>query len=218
MAIVKSGQVGDFNGKIGQAVIAKWRQLTVGRSTPRKSTKKASEEQLDIQSKFKLVTSFVSRIGTTIALGYRNSAGNLTPQNTAVQYHIQNAVTGGYPAYAIDMAKVVLSNPRMLNDIDAASSYVMSNVVDNRVTITWVPKFQVFIERTMQTDLLLVVFYNVTENAFMSAYAEGPRMALSSEFIVPQDRPTDVIHAWAFFVSANKKFVSKSTYLGLVQA
>jgi hypothetical protein len=133
MAIVKSGQVGDFSGKIGQSVIAKWRQLTVGRSTPKKSTKKATDEQLDTQSKFKLVTTFVSRIGTTIALGYRNTSGNLTPYNTAVQYHIQNAVTGVYPNYGIDMAKVVLSNPRMVNDIDAASSYVMSNVVDRAV-------------------------------------------------------------------------------------
>jgi len=90
------------NGKIGQAVIAKWRQLTVGRSKPRKSTKRASVEQLDTQSEFKLVISFVSRIGTTIALGYRNSAGNLTPQNTAVQYHIQNTVTGIYPAYHLN--------------------------------------------------------------------------------------------------------------------
>jgi len=37
-----------LNGKIGQAVIAKWRQLTAGRSKPRKSTKRASEEQLTI--------------------------------------------------------------------------------------------------------------------------------------------------------------------------
>lgn len=216
MAILKPGQVGDFKGKIGQVVVSKWRQLTVGRSTPKKSSKKATEEQLNQQSKFGLVTSFIGRIGKTIALGYQNSAGNLTPYNVAVKDHIKNAVTGEYPNFMIDYSKVVLSSPKAQNEIDAAASVEMSAAVDAEVTITWVPKKQVFIERTMGTDLLLVVFYNVTEDAFMTAYSEGTRSSLTSTFFVPQERATDVIHAWAYFISVNKKFVSKSTYLGLV--
>ena len=217
MAILKAGQVGDFNGKIGQVVVSKWRQLLVGRSTPKKSGKKASDVQLDQQSKFKLVTTFISRLGKNIALGYQNSVGNLTPYNVAVKHHLNTAVTGVYPDYVIDMSKVVLSLPHSKNEIDGIANVTMSNAVDGMVSLAWTKKSLSLNELTSDTDLVNVVFYNETEDAIMSGYADGTRISLKADVFIPQEGPADIIHAWLFMVSVSKKLVSKSIYLGVVE-
>lgn len=215
MAILKPGQVGDFNGKIGQVVVTKWRQLTVGRSTPKKSTKKASIEQTDHRSKFSLVMNLMSRLGSTISVGYQNSSGNLTPMNVAMKYHMAEAITGVYPDYTIDYSAVVLTQPRMNNEIDWVDSYAVNAAVDSKVTIAWaLDKYPNAASKP--TDLLYVVFYNVSKKRFMTYDGVAERSLLTTSLRVPQISDTDIIHGWAFFVSPNKKFVSRSEYLGVM--
>jgi len=216
MATLKPGQIGDFNGKIGQVVISKWRQLTVGRSTPKKSSKKATLTQLEQQSKFALVTTFISRVGGAISVGYQNSSGNLTPYNVAVRYHLNNTVIGEYPAYQIDYSKVRLSAPRFANEIDAAVTVTMGSPLNSIVPLTWTSKIN-GIGATQDTDKTFIVFYNVSENMFMIFESEAARSALTVNVRVPDENITDEIHGWMFFVSANRKLVSKTSYLGKVE-
>lgn len=215
MAILKPGQVGNFNGKIGQVVVSTWRQLTVGRSTPKKSSKKATETQLDQQSKFGLVTTFVSRFISIISLGYQNSQGNLTPYNRAVKYLLNTAVIGAYPDYAIDFSKFLLSSPRASNEIDTPESITMSATVSGKITLTWVSKLG-SLDNTKDTDKLYTLFYNASDGSAMLTYGDVERSKLSFTTRVPEEESTDQIHGWAVFISANKKLVSKTMYLGIV--
>lgn len=216
MAILQPGQVAYFKGKIGQVVVSKWRQLTVGRSVPKKSSKKASDIQLDQQSKFAMMTVFISRMGRAITLGYQNNAGNLTPYNTAVRYHLNNAVLGEYPNFSIDFAKVRVSQPRSAIEIDAPDTFAMGPEVAGKATITWTVR-ENSLNLSDATDTLYTVFYNATEKLFMLSPAEALRSALTANARVPQENGNDEIHGWMFFVSPNKKLVSRSVYLGIVQ-
>lgn len=216
MAILDPGQIGNFSGKVGRVVISPWKGLTVGRSVPKKSSKVATEVQLNQRSKFGLVTTFVSRFGDLIPLGYQSVKGNVSPYNIAVQYHLKNAVTGIYPDYSIDFTKVRLSAPKGANEIDGISTITTGAAVNYKVALAWELK-QSQKPSSKDTDLLYVVFFNATEDNFMTYDGVAERSELTANLRLPQENITDVIHGWMFFVSADKKMVSHTKYLGIMK-
>ena len=133
----------------------------------------------------------------------------------AMKHHMSEAVTGVYPEYAIDYSAVALTNPKGKNGIDWVESYAVSAAVDGKVTITWVlDQYQG--PTTKLTDMLYVVFYNATKKRLMSYDGVAERSMRTVSLRVPQTSATDTIHGWAFFVSPNKKLVSQSEYLGVM--
>lgn len=216
MALIKSGQVGKFNGKIDNVVISAWKGLLVGRSVPSKSNKPATVTQLEQRAKFGLVTGFLSKIGDTVKLGYQNSGGNMTPYNVAARYHLDNAVTGVYPAYALNYSKIQL-NDGIGKVLDSPSGLAHTPVVNNRSTITW-EAIELVRADSLPTDQLRVVLYNATANFFLIHPAAAQRSLLTASVRLPIEEEDDVIHAWVMFVSADGKRTSRSKYLGIITA
>lgn len=214
MATVKPGQVGDFNGKIGQVVLSKWRDVNVGRSTPKKSTKPPTLAQLDQQSKFGLVTGFLSSISDILAIGYQAGSGGVTPMNAAVSHHLSNGITGVYPNYALDYTKVVISNPSSKNEIDSGYAASVLAVADAKVTVSWITNDPPANKATSLTDQVYLVFYNITKNRFVTFEGKGTRAALSTTSQIPRSFIGDKFHGYLFFVSQNGKSVSYSDELG----
>lgn len=217
MAIVKPGQVGDFNGKIGQVVLTKWRDVNVGRSAPKKSTKPPTLARLDQQSKFGLVTGFLGSIADLLAIGYQSSGSpKLTPMNAAVRYHLSNAVTGVYPDYQMDYTKVVISNANVKGEIDGGYTVSATAVADAKVTVTWLASSADALANklTSPADQLYLVFYNITKQRFVTFESKGTRAALTTTVQIPRSFVGNKIHAYMFFVSPDGKSVSVTEQLG----
>lgn len=106
MGIITWGILGGFRKKTGPIVGAFVRGIDVIRARPRKTNKKASDDQLNHQSKFGLVTATLSRFSALINAGYKVDKAGATGMNEAVAYHLKNAVIGEYPDYQFDYTKL----------------------------------------------------------------------------------------------------------------
>lgn len=209
MAIIKSGQVGDFNGKIGQVVIATWRDLTVGRSIPKKSTKPPTQEQIDQRSVFLSVIKFLKLIKPTIKIGYPGT-GSLTPMNAAVKYHLTNAITGVSPHRAIDYSKVVLS----VGDLNSVQDAAVVGVTGNTMNITWELDEIDQIGASPEDDVYML-FFSPTLGSTVTISSVAERSALAGHVKMPKAFIGSSVHVWMFLVAVDGKSVSNSIYLGL---
>jgi len=109
MGTFEQGYMGPFRGKLGTAVGSRWKGLYVLRSRPpRKRSGPASESQLEVQAKFLLMTKFLRPLTDLLNQTFKKSAVNMSGANKAFAEN-KKAVTGAYPDFAIDYAKVILS-------------------------------------------------------------------------------------------------------------
>jgi hypothetical protein len=213
MSKVEAGQIGTFKGKTGQVVVASWRGALIGRKTPTKSNKPGSEEQKDQRSKFGLVTRFLRGLGDVINLGYQYQKTGPTPMNVAVQYNLENAVTGIYPNYALDFSKIMLSNPNGIGEIDTGFAPTAIPAAGAVVQVSWQVGSNAY-KATSPDDRLSIIIYSVTKKKFIVYDRVVSRSALTYEVELPYLFRGDVCHGYMFFSSPKGKDVSLSEYLG----
>ena len=113
MGIIRQGILGGFVNKTGSVVGSYWRTLDVIRGLPRKTGKQPTQKQKDQQLRFALITGFLSWFSGLIHTGFSSVAKVTTPMNVAVRYHLLEAITGVFPNYSIDYAKVKFSVGRL---------------------------------------------------------------------------------------------------------
>jgi len=212
MAIVKPGHVGDFTGKIGRVVVAKFRDLIVGRSAPSPSTKPPTLKQLNQQMKFGLVTAFFSRMSKVTSTRYV-SKGNLGGLNAAVRDNIDNVITGAYPNYQLDYTKIQVTKGN--GDVVGGSNPSLTVLPQAQVTVNW----------TMQTrqglpldadpkDLVTLALYNVTKKKTMVFFDTAERSELTVTCDLPFSFVGDQCHIYLYFTSVDGKNISDSEHVG----
>src|SRR5690606_41518129 len=114
MAIFKKGINGAFSGTIGNTVGASWRQIDYMRSLPKPSKKPATPLQLAQQAKFALGVSFLQPMKWILNIGFNDKKrGRSTGYNRGLQLVITEAITGAYPALAIDLPQVAIRKRQM---------------------------------------------------------------------------------------------------------
>jgi len=69
--------------------------------------------------------------------------------------------------------------------------------------------------KTLGTDQLYVVLYDVEKDTFITFAQLAVRSALKALVDLPEVYAGDNVHVWIFFVSADGKLTSESDYLGL---
>jgi len=111
MAILKQGSLGIFKGKIGALVISKWKDQYVGKSKSVRSKKKATVPLLTQQSKFKTASKFLRMVRSVVSFSFQKPPKNMTAMNYAMLYNLKHSISGEYPDFALDYAKVKLSKP-----------------------------------------------------------------------------------------------------------
>ena len=214
MAILIRSIVGRFNGKIGEAVLTKWKTILVGKSLPTKSTKPPTVAQLVQRLRFGLVTGFFSNLADFIAIGYQNHPEGVTPMNFATQSHF-SAITGVYPNYVLDFTKIKVSNPWKLKyEIDGGFTPAAVAIAGNKVTVSWILTDVVQNKSTLDTDMAYLVFYSVNKGKFVTYGGIAERSLLKATATMPRSFIGDKFHGYLFFVSPDGKLVSESEYLG----
>lgn len=155
MGTIEKGYLGGFKGILGTAVGSKWKGKSVVKSRPpRKRTKPSTQPQLEQQAKFALIIAFLKPIRTLLNLTYKKSAAaDMSGHNMAFSKN-KDAVAGVFPDFAIDYAKVLLSEGSLLNaDAPAAASTAAGKLV-----FTWTDNSDG--ENELISDMVFVAAYN----------------------------------------------------------
>lgn len=212
MGIIKDGILGSVSGSVGPVVLCTYRTQEVVKTKPKKSSKPPVQSQIDQRSKFKLVTEFLSSIPEVINSGDKSGKKTSSPMNRAVQYLLDNAITGVSPDFTLDYSKVKLSGSNLATIMDTE----VVSVASRSLVLTWGSSEDLdpAVKALRDTDQAMIVFFGDTTRMFYDASGIVTR---GEGGYTVKFHPTllkDTIHGWMFFLSADKKTVFKSTYLG----
>ena len=211
MGKIKKGILGGFSGKVGTVIGACLNGIDYMRSLPKKSSKAPTQLQLDARAKFKLAMAFLKPLISVIRVGYQSYRGTpVTPLNAAVSDLISFGLTGVSPNFTVDYGRVVYSK----GELSEPWSPEVDSAVSGEVTINWAASPVSALAQP--TDQLTVVVYNPEKGKYVYLANAAIRSALTFDLTMPMDFSGDTVHCYLFFVSANGKKVSSSTYVGSV--
>ncbi|WGQ07528.1 DUF6266 family protein [Pedobacter gandavensis] len=211
MGTYKPGVFGPFNGRVGDVVAARWKDINVVRNRPAKSSKPATLGQLDHRSRFGLVTAFAGKVADQIAVGFRQMTGNYTPTNIMTKAMMKNAITGIYPDYKLDYASISMSKD---GSLDLGKNLSVQLLAGQTVQVSWVLD-------TMPgkvpglTDKVYIMLYNSDKHKVIRSADGLVRGDTPITMYVPSSFVGDEVHCWVFFASVENKDVSPTAYLGV---
>jgi hypothetical protein len=155
-----------------------------------------------------MISQFLSPVNDLLTVGFQAYNSALSPFNAAFAANSEHAITGIYPALSIDYEQVVIAKGRLL----AVPQVTVATTVDAQLDLTWLNNAGT--DSSNGTDKITFLVYNPSKQAYVKAQNAALRSALSFNLVLPSMWSQDSVHIWAFFVSANGKISSDSTYLG----
>ncbi|QNL51978.1 hypothetical protein H8S90_10605 [Olivibacter sp. SDN3] len=210
MGRIRNGANGGFKGKAGSVIGSSWKSIDYIKGLYKKRTKPATEEQLMQQAKFLLITQFLFPIKALLRIGYGlKKASTHTAMNMALQANIRDAVTGTYPDFALDYAKVRLSTGGLFN----AGNETMS-VEDGELLVTWNTKVNQISGHA--DDVVYILLYHPTSEQFLTTDELPVRGDGEARIEIPDHMSSGEAHVWIFLAERKATEVSKSIYLGNV--
>jgi len=212
MAHLKPGSSGEFNGKIGDVVIYRWGKKIVGRSTPRKTNRKATKLQTGQRAILGFISNILSPLTEAINIGFASKKGTITAMNAAVRYNLKHAVSGIFPDLTVDYAKVQLSK----GYLDHVYMPGITKIEDNKVRIEWLNPVNLKLG-VEENDTVHLCFYSETTRRTIEFENAALRSDGYTESTLGQRRINGTIHVWMFMVAAKGKAVSNSRYLGMFE-
>src|ERR1700722_15942682 len=210
MGTFEKGFLGGFSGKVGTAVGSSWKSLSVLRSRPpRKRRGQPSEPQLERQARFGLITSFLRPLTELLNQTYSKSANaEMSGFNKAFSVNSE-AVTGVYPAFAVDYPKILLSK----GSLPGALGPTAVSTVAGKLTFNWTDNSG--LSTALISDLAFVAAYNEETGHWVFLQKAAARNA--GTFILDvtafSGKP---VQTYLGMMSADRKKIADSQYTGLV--
>jgi hypothetical protein len=205
MGIYKEGILGFFRGKVGSVVGSVIRGVHYMRGLGDFRADNPSPAQLDQRVKFALMTAFLKPLKSLIAIGFQTGKTGLTSANLALSANLKQAISGVSPNFAVDYAKVMYSQGSLAKGLGAG----LVTQDNEKLQFNWDLKGD-----EAGTDLATVMVYNPTQKTYVVLSNAALRSAKTFVLQLPTDFTDQVVHGWISFVSADKKRVSDSLYLG----
>lgn len=209
MGKISQGILGGFRGKVGNVIGGNWKGIDYMRVKPSSVANPKTEGQMDQRSRFNTVLSFLQPMKEVIKIGFKNYAVKMTEFNSAMSYHLKNALTGEYPDFTIDYAVSLISRGTLLSALNGAAE----STVANSVAFTWGNNSNGV--DSFENDIPMVVAYNPSKNE-ASYLIEGTRADENLTLLLPERFSGDEVHCFIAFKAAAGNKVSNSTYLGAV--
>jgi Family of unknown function (DUF6266) len=202
------GILGKFSGKVGAVVGSSWKGVWVmrGRSDVRKGKPNPALQQQ--QAKFALMVKFLQPLSLLLNDTHDSLPAEMTGFNNAVSENLRNAITGVYPALAIDYSKVVLSKGALQN-VSAVSA---ASTVAGKLSFTWTDNSN---GKTLPTDTAFVAVYNADLNRWIYFEQAAPRNAGTYSLDVTAFSGK-AVQTYIGFLSADGRNVSNSLFTGQV--
>jgi len=211
MGFLHSGPYGSLNGRTGNNVGRWTKGKNVFSIRPHKSSKKATQAQLNVRTKFTLMAEFLVNATTLIDMGFKAYDADMSPMNAAIGYNIQNAVTGVAPNFTVDYSKIAFSKG---NRVAKPSRDGIASITAGYVDFTW-EGISVGNKASKLTDKANFIVYNPTTNELVVLEEVVERSEAEFSLQVPSHFSGDLVHCYMNFVSVEKR-VSNTAYIGQI--
>lgn len=200
---------GTYTGLVADVIMSSWKGIDYLKHKGRRSIKPPSQKQLEQRAKIKTVSGFVYKMQPLLDMGFAPLAINKTGANAAFSYIYKNAISGEYPDYRIDPAKVMISR----GDLPPAISPSVWMSGEDTLSFHWENNAGTGSAAPGDHCLLAVLEPSMNHCSFRKG--ETTRSSAGASINVKMYRGLQ-LHCWLAFVSANGKEVSDSVYLGVV--
>jgi hypothetical protein len=204
MAKFLSTTFGKISGRHGTAVAA----IVGGESVIRVFTPPSNPNTTAQQAqrlKFALIANFLNPLRIITTIGFGDKHGHYQAASLA----LRNAISGVYPDFSINYAKIVLSS----GSLPQSPLVSLSALANMNVSVNW---DKTLISSGTAIDFVYVVFLNPVNQTFVFSEAQAIRDNGTLTVILPAPWLGATIHSWLFFTSADHKQNSVSQYLGTV--
>ncbi len=211
MGRISQGILGGFQGTVGTVIGGSWKGISYirGKAASRKAS--SSPKQLVQRARFKLVSEFLNTISSLLKFGFKEFEKQKTGRNHAMAYHLQNAITGDYPALSIDYAKVLVT---MGSKLAAAAQGSASAGAAGVVHFSW--QGNAGKGDALPSDKPILVAYCPELNQSVYMVANATRESGSASMEVPAFSGKEV-QTWLSFQTDDQNHVASSLYTGAVQ-
>lgn len=196
-------------GKLGDVVHVKGKYKSIARGAPGPRTKKPGHIVLDQNLRLQLMSKFLAKYTSSIAIGFQNKRGKMNPLSEAQRYNIRNAIIGDSPQFEIDFPRIIFSK----GNRETAWSGEISFEDRNLLKITW-EVLETANKKVVGKDKVCALIYNSTKCRSVYNYGEAIRSSLLISTRVAPSFGGNTFHVWLFFVSADGKSVSNTEYMG----
>ncbi|MXV53333.1 hypothetical protein GS399_20425 [Pedobacter sp. HMF7647] len=206
MGKIDSGINGPVRGKVGTVVGAVWKDIAYVRSRPSKP-KNRTEGQLQLQSRFSLITGWLKPFKPFTALGLMNYSGRMTAYNAA--YSLNHSLYPESPEQIaeIDYSRMILSD----GSLKQAENVDLELIEDHSLQLTWSSPFS-----AADTDELLLLLYSAELGE--SDHLKGGVLRRDGRCLFRYTEQFKGMQVAIFigFVSRDRKKASRSQYLGKI--
>lgn len=207
MATYLKGLLGDFTGGVGPVVGSTWKGINYMKGRQRKSTIPRSQAQLEQQAKFSLLQGFLLSMRQILMLGFKDSAIQMTGINSAYQYNYRHAITGAYPAFALNYGKVLVSAGRLLNAVDLSA---MAED-DGMLKFSWTDNSGMAMANANDKCMIVVYCAEQKRSVYITTGAER---SVGSHLINVGIFSGKMVETWISFIAADGADVATSIYTG----
>ncbi len=200
------GVLGNFDGKIGTVVGAKWKGIEYMRHKGRKSKKPPTAAQLEQRAKFTCVIKLVNTLTNVLAACYPDS-----PKKTALNHAFSDiydkALTGTYPTFSLDYSKVSISKGHLHNANDPVAEAAGNGIIK----FSWNDNSDGNVANKDDKSVLAMYCPELDETVYTLS---GAQRDAGSASLNVMNYKGKVVETWIAFMSADGQLVSTSRYTG----
>ena len=207
MAILRSGILGGFAGKVGTVVGSIWKGISTMRAYVANVTQPGSPAQLEHRAKFSLMMAFLKPLTAFLRIGFKAYAVGQTAQNAAFKTNFKNAITGVYPNFTIDYTKVLVSQGNFTGALNPA----VTSSTSGEVAFTW--DNNSWETDAEPDDTAVLVVYNPIKQAAVSNVGVSTRTVGAMTMILPNSFAGDEVYCYIAFQNAKGTKISGSQYV-----
>jgi len=209
MGSIRKGILGGFAGKVGTVVGGNWKGINYMRSLAGKVRNSRSPLQMEQRAKFALTIYYLKPMNALLRTGWKFYGQGRSPMNAAMSYTILNAITGVYPDYAIDPAKVMVSVGSLTPALNAKATSA-----GGKIELEWDDNSGV--NSAKQTDKALIAIVNGERGEVITDSAGADRMKGMQTIALPNNWSGETVDVYLGFISEDGKEVANSVWLGSV--
>lgn len=207
MGILRGGITGFVTGRVGDMVFYVLNGKQVVR-TMGKSAKAPTEKQLTARMQMTVASGFLKHIVEYLNVGFGPDVVGLENAfNAAVRYNRKDALSGVYPDVVLDYSKVLVSK----GDLPAADGVVVE-LLNDGLHFAWSNPAELPYPRG--NDQVMLLAYLPSSGSAIYLLEAASREEGTALLPVPSDVLGTQMEVYLSFVSADRKSVSNSVYLG----
>lgn len=217
MATIKQGILGGLSGKVGNVVGGSWKGISYIRALPTHVTNANTIGQKSARMKLQMVMQFLKTCTPLIRIGFNGYAVKMSAFNAATSYNFHNAISGEYPDFETDYAKIMVA----MGNLTGGDNVSCNAAEASKVAFAWSENSGVGIALPGDTALLLV--YNPVKNRSVYLLQGNSRSDAGAVLNVPANFSGDEVHCYIAFADLTKlvrgqekNYVSNSVYAGTV--